>query len=238
MIPTVAWMRQKFAEYNSKYFANKLPVPEFRVARMKDRFGNYFLDGKVDDQTRRVVSVVDNGTLSLTSHYSRNENDVISTMLHEMVHEYLYLVLRICPKDRHGREFRQVGRNIEADGWNLGADGVELVDSDVETNENGATGSCILLVIKATARNDYKWWICRADENNIDAFSKVVNGIDGLDGFGFYQCQSACLEHVKSDPSTLFGWGGKTYQEAVGKLSKYCGESPQLFYGKNLKKIR
>lgn len=236
MIPTVPWLREKFTEYNAKYFGNKLPVPQFRIERMSDRFGNYFLDARFNKSNRRIFNVNGTGVLTLTSQFDRPERSVTNTLLHEMTHEYVYLVMGICPQDRHGREFMSIANRINADGWQIGV-GAELTQDDIETDGN-ETRQGILFIINAPERTDFKWWVCKADANNRQGFVAAAKKIEGVRILGFYSCNSGALEHVKSDPSTLFGWGGMNYEEAVGKLADYCGERPQVFYGKNLTKIK
>lgn len=235
MVPTVAWMRQKFAEYNAKYFGNELPVPEFEVKQMNNKFGNYFVDAKYNNNTRRVTRVNGNGVITLTNQYSRNENAVISTLLHEMVHEYVYLVMRVYPPNQHGKEFMSIARSINADGWQIEKE-THLTDDDTENNGDNGNG-CVLFVLKTPERNDFKWRVCKADENNMQAFITSAKKMNGVQSMGFYKCNSSALEHVKSDSNTLLGWGGNTYEEAITKLGRYCGENPEMFYGKNLIRI-
>jgi hypothetical protein len=236
MVPTVAWMRQKFAEYNARYFGNRLPVPQFKVEKMTDRFGNYYLNADYNTATRKITRVTGNGVISLTNQYSRNENSLISTLLHEMIHEYVYLVMRIYPEDVHGREFMSVANKINADGWKV-AGKTRLTNSDRENNgQNNA--SCVLLVLITPTRKDFKWWICKADERNRQAFVNSAKQVEGVQHITFYRCKSGGLEHVKSDPITLFGWGGRTYYDAVNKMAEYCGEDPSLFSGQNLIPIK
>ena len=41
MVPTVAWMRQKFVELNKKYFGGRIPMPTFDVAPLKGQWGKF-----------------------------------------------------------------------------------------------------------------------------------------------------------------------------------------------------
>lgn len=237
MVPTVAWMRQKFAEYNAKYFGNKLPIPEFKVEQMTREFGRFYLDARYNKSTRRIISANGNGILYLTSQYSRNENAVISTLLHEMTHEYIYLVMGIYPRNQHGQEFMSIARKINEDGWNIG-NGIELTSDDIENNGRASQSESIIFVISTPNRKDFKWWICKADIGRVAEFASAANKIDGVTEMGLFKCKSGALEHVECEPSTLFGWGGYTYAEAVTKMARYCGENPEVFNKTNLIPIK
>ena len=235
MVPTVAWMRQKFAEYNEKYFGGELSTPKLIATKLDGVWGKYTLSsGRFDKRTRRVLSFRDFGELYLTTTYSRDEKAVISTLLHEMVHMYLYTIVRIYPTNQHGREFMNAAKNIIADGWNIEAETIQT-NSDVENN--GEAGTCIIFIIKKDQGQDYKWWICKADENNMQAFEASARKISGVTSTAFFQVKTNALEHVKSDPNTLFGWGGMSYWETVRKMADYCGADPADFNANTMKKI-
>ena len=236
MVPTIPWMRQKFAEYNQRYFGGKLPTPEFAVTRLPGQWGKYAInDARYDKATRRVVSVQSAGVLYLTNAYSRNENSVISTLLHEMVHEYVYLILRVYPRDAHGQIFMNVAKNIIADGWNIEAETYETKE-DVKDNGQNIEHN-IICVINKSSGELYKWWICKATAENMQQVKATATKLKNVTSINFYEVASNALAHVESNPSTLFGWGGMTYQEAIGNLIDYCGASPNDFSPNVMKKI-
>ena len=71
----------------------------------------------------------------------------------------------------------------------------------------------------------------------MQAFTAAASRLQGVTATGFYQVKTNALEHVKSDPNTLFGWGGMTYWEAVGKMARYCGADQADFNANTMKKI-
>lgn len=235
MVPTVAWMKQKFSEFNQKYFGNSLPVPEFYVGALGDVWGKYDLQASYNKATRKITRRSGNGTISLTNQYSRKENAVISTLLHEMVHEYLYLVIGIYPQDKHGREFMSVANKINGDGWKIAKE-TPLTDNDIEGGDNHVQE--ILCVVKCEGRNDFNWWICRADRKNAQAFVNRAKKIPGMKKVSFFACNTSALQHVKIDPNNLLGWSGLTYADAAASMARYCGENTNVFYGNNLKPIK
>lgn len=234
MVPTIPWMRENFQNFNTKYFGGKLPQPQFKVVRMRDEWGRYELPGaKFNKLNRRITQRQNDGILLLTSSYDRNENAVISTLLHEMVHEYVYLVMGIYPRDPHGEEFMSIASGINADGWNI-ADGVEMTDSDVDANDKETSSYLLFVVYDKQSKNC--WHVGRADENDIDKFRASAQKLGG--SIWIYSCSSQNLGGLKSDPNTLLGFGGTTYQEAATKLANYCGERPNVFSVNNMKQVK
>ena len=236
MIPTVPWMRQKFAEYNQKYFGGQLPTPQFAVEGLSGLWGAYDLDARYNLRTLKITKVNGNGKITLTNRYSRDENAVISTLLHEMCHEYVYLVMGICPQNKHGKEFMSIAQRINADGWKISSETIRT-DTDTE-GKNQQYDAAILCIIKKPEGTDYKWWICKCEKGNIQQFNSTAKKIDGVSSVAFYEVDCPELEHVKSDPSTLFGWGGMSYLDAITRMAEYCGTSPTDFYGSNLRQIK
>lgn len=234
MKPTIPWMKQKFAEYNKKYFGGKLPLPKFEVKPMMDMWGKYDLNARYRNSDRKIVQINDTGVLTLTSAFQRNEKDVISTLLHEMCHEYLYLVEKIFPKNMHGVEFMSVAANINADGWKIESETIEKTSDVYDESDNGVA---ILAIFNNPNGTYYRWWICKADESNMNMFLAMATKNPNVGKISFYKINTSAMEHVKSDPSTLFGWGGMSYGEAAGKLASYCGIDQNILLPKNLQRF-
>jgi hypothetical protein len=227
-------MRENFQKFNEKYFGGELPQPQFKVAKMRDEWGRFELPGaRFSKITRKIVKRSNNGVLLLTSAYDRNENAVISTLLHEMTHEYVYLVNGVYPRNPHGEEFMSIANRINADGWNI-ADGVEMTDNDTVANE-GEKSQCLLFVVY-DKQSEKCWHVGRADENEIDKFCDSAKKIGG--NIWIYSCRSKNLGGLKSDPNTLLGFGGTSYQEAAANLARYCGEPASIFSVNNMKRIK
>lgn len=236
MVPTIPWMREKFSEYNRKYFGGQLQTPRFNVQRMANKWGTFELPGaKFSKSTRRITSIPNTGILTLTSQYSRDEKAVITTLLHEMVHQYVYTIMQIYPQNVHGREFMSIAQKLAADGWKITAV-TDMTETDTENNGENSNG-VILCIFNAPNEESYKWWICKADENQIPQFTSSVSSIEGATPH-FYWTPTGEFEHVRSDPNTLFGWGGMTYQEAAEHVAEYCGINPSVLNPSNMKILK
>ena len=93
MVPTIPWLKTKFAEYNQKFFGNKLPVPYFSIEALSNEWGKYRANAEYSKITRRVTKIENSGTIILTNQFSRAENAVCSTLLHEMCHYFNVLFM-------------------------------------------------------------------------------------------------------------------------------------------------
>ena len=240
MVPTVAWMRQKFVELNKKYFGGKIPMPTFRVAPLKGQWGKFtFIPEIKFDKYRRLQRDERNtGVLFLTSSYSRNEKSLIATLIHEMGHAYVSLVMNLWPENLHGKEFMQATSLARKDGWNINSETMET-ETDVYGGKNENAEESYLCIFTKPQGKDYKFWACKATKQNAREMRNVIGRIVGVNSIVFFPLpDNEALLHVKSDPKTLLGWGAMTLQELVSKVSNYVGVNPNVIYGQMNKKSR
>lgn len=104
---TLEWIAQNFARFNHQYFDDSLPIPIFRIVRDKDLFGQC-------GTKRRVYPVF---FIKLSVYVERTEYEYQNTLLHEMIHLYLF-----DQKDwtaAHGEKFIALASRINQDGWNI-----------------------------------------------------------------------------------------------------------------------
>ena len=223
MVPTIPWVRSKFDTYNKKYFGGRLPTPEFKICPLGGEWGRYDLNARYYKGNRKIFEVKGTGTLSLTSDFDRTENAIVNTLLHEMIHEYVYLILRVYPKDEHGEEFMNIANKINADGWE-----VEEVTFMTDTDKNASIQNSIVLIISKPRGTDYKYWLCPVDPSQIEQFRATASKIPGIK-FDFYELGSPCLRGQPSDPSTLLGWRGMSYVEMIDQICKDTGANKSDF---------
>ena len=105
MKPTVQWLEYNFDTFNVKYFEGKLPKPKFSLFCKEGDLGNYTPQADYNTITRKITKLNGPGVLSIAGQYSRSERDIASTLLHEMIHMYIFTVLRINPRFSHGEEY-------------------------------------------------------------------------------------------------------------------------------------
>lgn len=240
MVPTVAWMRQKFVELNKKYFGGRIPMPTFDVAPLKGQWGKFtFIPPIKFDRNRRLIRREDNnGVLFLTSSYSRSEKSLIATLIHEMGHAYVSLVMNLWPENLHGKEFMQATSLARKDGWNVNSETMET-ETDVYGGKNENVEECYLCIFTKPQGKDYRFWACKATKQNAREMQAVISKIPGVGSINFYTLpNSEFLMHVKSDANTLLGWGAMTLEELVTTVAKYIGVNPNVIYGQINKKSR
>jgi len=115
MIPNLAWCKQNFAAFNNKYFGGKLPIPKFSYNCPKNTWGQYNAD--VEWEGNKVLTIYSSGEMAFTKLYDRTEIAVQTTLLHEMIHMYCALVLKVIPI--HDSNFNQMAAKMRQDGWNI-----------------------------------------------------------------------------------------------------------------------
>ena len=236
MIPTVQWLQQKFSVFNQKYFNGELPTPRFALKKLNGMWGGYDLAIDYDYKTRKIKRRKDNGTIVINSSYERTPKSWANTLLHEMAHEYVYIVMGVYPADKHGKEFMSVASKINADGWNIAAATAER--SVGGTEQAVEPRQAIICIIQSPTSNVAKWWICKAEKDNMQQFEDTAKKIQGATSVKFYYIKGCLLSNINSDPATLLGYGGNSYAEAAKKMADFCRVSPYLFGGKNLTLIK
>ena len=80
---TVDIVREKFKEYNKKFFNNELIMPEIRLLKSYLTCG-YFSCKKIIGKRR-----LRGQRLEISCYYDWNENDLKNVIIHEMIHYYL-----------------------------------------------------------------------------------------------------------------------------------------------------
>lgn len=135
--PNIQWMAEKYNEMNEKLFNGELGACDFDIFT-KGRgsqggvLGWFKITGrnlKVSRYTRRMYQYYDGWDktfinkgnfveickprIELNGNYSGTETGFLATLVHEMCHYYTYM-RGYCPKQGHGREFRQIGQIVSA----------------------------------------------------------------------------------------------------------------------------
>lgn len=139
MIPTEQWLRGCFALYNQKYFKNALQTPNFKVQKpcyvgSTEAFGGYYYD--VETVFGRVTSVNSPGTIVMTGSWDRSPKSVSETLLHEMIHMYIYTVMKKFPRNPHNEDFVAYVRYLNGMGWNVPINKTQQTETDIELNES------------------------------------------------------------------------------------------------------
>lgn len=135
-VPTPEWMAEKYNEMNKQLFGGKLGRCLFDVFT-KGRgseggtLGWFKITARnirVDRYSRRMyksygwdVKYIDKDNfydlcsplIELNGNYSGTEHGFLATLVHEMCHYYTYMN-GYCPKQGHGREFKEIGMIVSS----------------------------------------------------------------------------------------------------------------------------
>lgn len=241
MIPTTQWMSKAFRKYNATYFGGQLPTPKFAIMPLKNEWGRYELDAEFDSR-RRIHSIKNgNGELILTNAYSRSEHSIIGTLLHEMIHEYVFLVMGIYPRNLHGTEFREMANMINSDGWNI-SEINDMTDTDRMADENDNeigenVAPSIFCIYEPNPQYNIPLWGLKVEKDDI---RRVITRIKETGGSNprFYYCYSYALDNVRGNPTTLNGFGGNTEEEIAARFGRYYHEDEDIFSTETMRRIR
>ena len=147
---TTEIMEEMFDEFNAKYFDNTLEKPKFKLTRRSRVFGSC-------RRSRNRYSTVYTYEISMTAYYDRTIYDYQNTMLHEMIH--LYLFQTNADNTGHGKEFKYEATRINADGWNIQ---VRCENQYTVADEYKKPCSLVMFYSKYTKKH----YVMRYNENN------------------------------------------------------------------------
>lgn len=108
MKPTIAYIREKFDQFNLRYFDGSLPEIPIRLSHARTFLGAVRFLRHRNMWGREVLS---DFILVISVHYDLPESEVEDTIIHEMIHYYIY-VNGIKDTSAHGKEFRKMMDDI------------------------------------------------------------------------------------------------------------------------------
>jgi hypothetical protein len=143
MLPNQEWLQKRFDEFNQRYFGNKLSGIKLKInPNLKfngaDCFGLFTFDARVN--RKGVVTKLIPGSLLLQINGNqlledRDEKDWLNTLMHEMIHAYVYTVCMECDDNNpHGGRWAELANYFNSKfGFNISAVGNEkLTGLDIQ----------------------------------------------------------------------------------------------------------
>lgn len=108
MVPTLEYIKQKFAHFNQLIFQDRVPQVPISMGHSKTQLGcvRYKVKRKPDG-TKEVYNL----RLTISAHYDLPEAEVEDTLIHEMMHLYIHS-RQLQDSSPHGRLFRQLMDHI------------------------------------------------------------------------------------------------------------------------------
>lgn len=158
---TLTYIERAFNKYNNKYFNGKLPTPIFQISRAKNCLGNFRV------VRSRMFGTIKSMTLVVSNFYDLSERDFDDTIIHEMIHEYIF-VNGIKDTNDHGLYWSAKAKEINADGWNISAK-AEFIKTP-QRNDNIKTEYKILSFEDKSG----KTFVMRCADNKILYFQKII----------------------------------------------------------------
>lgn len=130
---TVDWMSEKYDEMNAKLFGYALGYCNFKIYNGGSKtLGRFRIEGygikasKYDGRMFKEDYYGDREyineqnfydlcypVIELNGNYKGTEAALLSTLVHEMCHYYTYMK-GFCPKQGHGREFKQIAAQVSS----------------------------------------------------------------------------------------------------------------------------
>ena len=141
--PTVPVLQQWFHELNQKYFNGILPDIQILVEPIGGRTWGKFRFRRLYDKRRRTwVTPFGRSEyyIIINSNYDGPESVIKGTLLHEMVHYYIFYKLNYRPTRSHGDEFLGVAHRVTEMAKSLGEPYVVTPTSDNDENTVSQTG--------------------------------------------------------------------------------------------------
>ena len=107
MKPTIHFISENFKKFNAEYFNNELRTPHFEITKTKRVMGQF--------SWRYGIY-----TIRISAYYDREEYHLLSTLIHEMIHQYIRQNGIVDTRPHHGAVFYGIADRINKQGgWNI-----------------------------------------------------------------------------------------------------------------------
>lgn len=184
---SLPFIKETFKKYNTIYFNGELREPNFRITNTKARLGCCHHDN--------VCYGVRYGTIDVSKKYNRTEKEYINTILHEMIHLYIWQKDMKEPSGHrsHGVLFKHYASIINKDGWGI-------------SRCNEPSGGL------AEIKESVEVMLCQVSDGRYFAAamakgcaSKVARRYSGLRGVVFFKTKDAMFASMSRCRSRLCG---------------------------------
>lgn len=156
---TLTYIRKSFAKYNNLYFNNELKTPIFELFKSKITLGQFC----VENRHYALFGGTPTIKIRISNYYKREERDFDNTIIHEMIHQWIYQN-GIKDTSSHGKYWLCVAKRINKDGWNI-----QPKSNDHYEVKNSNKEYCIYSFLDNANRR----FICRVSPKKKDWFGKV-----------------------------------------------------------------
>lgn len=105
---TLDYINDAWEKYNKKYFNGELIKPRFAIGKTKNCMGR-FTPSYYGSEPIIMISC----------YYERTEKQYDTTIIHEMIHQYIRQNNIKDTSAHHGRVFKSIANRINLDGWSI-----------------------------------------------------------------------------------------------------------------------
>lgn len=107
MKPTIQFIADNFKKFNEEYFDGGLITPTFELMRSKSVFGQFCHNWGAYK-------------IRISTYYDREEKNILNTLIHEMIHQYIRQNNIRDTRPHHGKVFFSIADRINRQGgWHI-----------------------------------------------------------------------------------------------------------------------